>query len=373
MKNTIFLILSLLFFYTTTYSGNPGKTEVLKNTDILSASSPDIIVVPPAPVEPPQCLRVGNNNLLLLPAGQRQYKFRLNIIPSAENFIADNLPGIIQWVKNGNDSAPVETPDDNFWKPITEVSLPEGEIVLLTDEDTGYTQPDQPVEPPVDPPMESIQIEYTLEHYTDTKGQVLQFVTEPGSLENTLTFKENVGYTEVEGVLRISYHVHVVMGRNTADFTREININYRLTNRNYVLEKIVNAKNDGYHSTVTYYDGLERKEQEIAVNASPDGQDIITPFYYDAAGRNSRVYLPYAAGGSGKYQSAAFDDQQAFYKARYSGNPYTYSEFRFNGRGQVVRNSIPGTVWDIDGEHTTRTIYRKNTLADKVKKYILND
>ncbi|WP_276803550.1 RHS repeat domain-containing protein [Odoribacter laneus] len=373
MKNTIFLILSLLFFYTTTYSGNPGKAEGLKNTDISFISFPDIIVVPPAPVQPPQCLRVGKNNLLLIPAGQRQYQFKLDVIPSAENFIADNLPGIIQWVKSGNDSAPVETPDSDFWKPITEVPLSEGEIVFLADEDAEYTQPDQPVEPPVDPPMESMQIEYTLEHYADTKGQILQLVTKPGSLENTLTFKENVGYAEIEGTLRISYHVHVVIGKNTADFTREMDIKYRLINRNYVLEKIVNAKNDGYHSTVTYYDGLGRKEQEIAVNASPSGQDIITPFYYDAAGRNSRVYLPYAAEGSGKYQSTIFDDQRAFYNARYSGDPYTYSEFRFNGRGQVIRNSIPGAVWSIDGEHTTRTVYRKNTLDDKVKKYVLND
>lgn len=113
--------------------------------------------------------------------GQRQYAFKLEIIPTAEKFMADHLPGIIQWTKTGGDSAPVETPDNPSWKPIKTINKQEGEIVPLTEENSQYGQPDQPVEPPTDPPMEAMWLKYTLEQYTDTTGQILQFFSEPGT------------------------------------------------------------------------------------------------------------------------------------------------------------------------------------------------
>lgn len=373
MKNTIFLLLSLLLFYTTAFSENSGGVNRLQGSGIPFHSFPDEIVTPPVPVEPPQCLKVGSNNLLLIPVGQRQYAFKLEIIPTAEKFMADHLPGIIQWTKTGGDSAPVETPDNPSWKPIKTINKQEGEIVPLTEENSQYGQPDQPVEPPTDPPMEAMWLKYTLEQYTDTTGQILQFFSEPGTLYCTLTIKENTGYAEFEGLLRISYRVQITVGNETADFHRQLNVNYRLINKNYILEKSRTSDSSGYLTAITYYDGLGREEQSIAIAASPEEKDVILPVYYDSIGRNSRAYLPFAAKGQGKFQKDAFEQQETYYTALYGANPYAYSETRVNAEGQVVRSNVPGKAWKIDGDHTTRTIYRKNRGNDYVTRYELGE
>lgn len=373
MKNTIFLLLSLLLFYTTAFSENSGGVNRLQGSGIPFHSFPDEIVTPPVPVEPPQCLKVGSNNLLLIPVGQRQYAFKLEIIPTAEKFMADHLPGIIQWTKTGGDSAPVETPDNPSWKPIKTINKQEGEIVPLTEENSQYGQPDQPVEPPTDPPMEAMWLKYTLEQYTDTTGQILQFFSEPGTLYCTLTIKENTGYAELEGLLRISYRVQITVGNETADFHRQLNVNYRLINKNYILEKSRTSDSSGYLTAITYYDGLGREEQSIAIAASPEEKDVILPVYYDSIGRNSRAYLPFAAKGQGKFQKDAFEQQETYYTALYGANPYAYSETRVNAEGQVVRSNVPGKAWKIDGDHTTRTIYRKNRGNDYVTRYELGE
>ena len=44
---------------------------------------------------------------------------------------------------------------------------------------------------------------------------------------------------------------------------------------------------------VTYYDGLGRPKQEIAIRASPDEKDVITHIEYDMFGRQSKEYLPF--------------------------------------------------------------------------------
>lgn len=374
MKNTISLIISLLLFCITAYCGNPGKMNTLNRGVLPYNFMPDIIVVPPAPVEPPQCLKVKDNNLLLIPAGQRQYSFRLEIIPTAEGFMADNLPGIIQWIKTGGEYVPEETPDSTSWRTIGKSyqgEKSEEGIMLLTEEDPEYSQPDQPIEPPVEPPMEAMWVEYTLEHYMDTESQIVQFTSEPGTLFCTLTIKENVGYREIEGTLRIHYHVRITIGYDTAEFNRQLNVNYRLTNRNYVLEKSRTSDNSGYLMAITYYDGLGREEQSIDIALTPEGKDVVTPVYYDSIGRNSRNYLPFAVKGKGKFQENAFEQQESYYTTLYGTNPFAYNEACFDAEGQVIRSNIPGKAWKIDGEHTTRTNYRKNRGDDYITRYEL--
>ena len=44
---------------------------------------------------------------------------------------------------------------------------------------------------------------------------------------------------------------------------------------------------------VTYYDGLEREIQKVAVGASPDGSDIVQPVYQRSFGKNGKTFLPF--------------------------------------------------------------------------------
>ena len=46
--------------------------------------------------------------------------------------------------------------------------------------------------------------------------------------------------------------------------------------------------------SITYYDGLGRPEQSIVKNAGGNGEDVVTPVVYDAFGRQTLEYLPYA-------------------------------------------------------------------------------
>ena len=48
---------------------------------------------------------------------------------------------------------------------------------------------------------------------------------------------------------------------------------------------------------VSYFDGLGRPIQQVAHKQSNTGKDIITHIEYDANGRQSKQYLPYASPG----------------------------------------------------------------------------
>ncbi|MDR0660839.1 MAG: DUF6443 domain-containing protein, partial [Prevotellaceae bacterium] len=70
--------------------------------------------------------------------------------------------------------------------------------------------------------------------------------------------------------------------------------------------------------TVVYYDGLGRPMQEIAVVASPQYHDIITPISYDYVGRQDKDHLPYVAGSAhGQYRTSDITTQQSYYTSLY--------------------------------------------------------
>lgn len=55
-----------------------------------------------------------------------------------------------------------------------------------------------------------------------------------------------------------------------------------------------------YHTTINYYDGLERQIQSISVGVSAqNGKDLVSFQQYDRMGRaDSIVYLPFVAASS---------------------------------------------------------------------------
>jgi RHS repeat-associated protein len=123
---------------------------------------------------------------------------------------------------------------------------------------------------------------------------------------------------------------------------------------------------DSMTQSVRYFDGLGQKRQEIATQASPLRNDIVTPYSVDEYGRECKKYLPYADGNDGRFKENALKavnvseslseldqyrtgKQYAFYQQ--GGNipidPFPYAEtiFESNALNRVVQQGFPGTVW----------------------------
>ena len=76
------------------------------------------------------------------------------------------------------------------------------------------------------------------------------------------------------------------------------------TNENYVFSRTyLDATSSSNTSTkqvqsVTYFDGLGRPKQSVAIESSPTGKDIVTPIVYDEFGRQRLEYLPTPQSGT---------------------------------------------------------------------------
>ncbi|MEM8899846.1 MAG: DUF6443 domain-containing protein [Bacteroidota bacterium] len=137
-------------------------------------------------------------------------------------------------------------------------------------------------------------------------------------------------------------------------------------------------------SQISYLDGLGREIQQVAVGISPDGKDVITPLVYDALGRMSHVYLPFAASSSGSgnssgaavggFQENALAKQQAFYlsQSQISGSksfPFSVSQFEASPLGRIIEQGAVGEAWQPEmgspgvrtgEEHTVVNTYLTN-------------
>ncbi|GKI23187.1 hypothetical protein CE91St19_25890 [Odoribacter laneus] len=135
-------------------------------------------------------------------------------------------------------------------------------------------------------------------------------------------------------------------------------------NRNYILHSRAlhlegTTPQDFYSEDVTYYDGLGRPLQSVGLSASPTGGDIVTPVYYDSAGRSdSRTYLPYVlAANRGVYDESSLTNQSAYYNTFYAHEGcYAYNENRYESfvsdrvkeawkAGRIFRENDKKTVY----------------------------
>jgi RHS repeat-associated protein len=118
--------------------------------------------------------------------------------------------------------------------------------------------------------------------------------------------------------------------------------------------------------TIQYFDGLGRPLQTVQVKASPALKDIVQPVAYDAFGRETKRYLPYASSSAdGSYKAGALIDQQAFYNAPPTGIPViptAFAETRFEPSplNRIEEQGAPGAPWQLGSGHTVRTEYTSN-------------
>ena len=138
-------------------------------------------------------------------------------------------------------------------------------------------------------------------------------------------------------------------------------------NRNYMLHSRAldlegSALQDFYREDITYYDGLGRPVQNVALSASPTGGDIITPLYYDSAGRSdSRTYLPYVlADNRGAYDKSSFVNQSSYYNTLYADegcNAYNEKRYESFVSDRVKEAWKAGKVFRENDKKTTYTYH----------------
>nr|WP_315176519.1 DUF6443 domain-containing protein [uncultured Flavobacterium sp.] len=121
---------------------------------------------------------------------------------------------------------------------------------------------------------------------------------------------------------------------------------------------------------VTYFDGLGRPMQTIAIGQGGNGEDIITPITYDGFGRQDKEYLPYTAATSGAYRTDAFTGVANFYntvKYENTTNPFSQKEFEASPLNRVLQQAAPGNDWSMSNNRTIKMGYQANTALDAVK------
>lgn len=101
----------------------------------------------------------------------------------------------------------------------------------------------------------------------------------------------------------------------------------------------------------TFFDGIGRPLQTVAIDASPNSADVVQPIVYDAYGRETTKYLPYVTSeNSGWFkENPIVSGQDAFYHQPNSsiaqGEPYSQTVVEPSPLNRVLKQGAPGATW----------------------------
>ncbi|CAM1356395.1 DUF6443 domain-containing protein [Tenacibaculum halocynthiae] len=173
----------------------------------------------------------------------------------------------------------------------------------------------------------------------------------------------------------------------TAKIINDPYIPLNLSNENYVLTRSFQTETktgtvsnrEDVVEQITYFDGLGRAKQSIAIQQSPTKEDIVTHIAYDELGRQNEEYLPYAVtSNNGGIISGAELGTKNYYKTQYAAdfpgvtdvnliNAYSKKEFDNSPLNRVLKQAAPGKAWELGGGHEIEFDYQTNSAADAVK------
>jgi RHS repeat-associated protein len=153
-----------------------------------------------------------------------------------------------------------------------------------------------------------------------------------------------------------------------------------------IQNEIQNISTDDRIESTTYFDGLGRSKQTVAVQAGGDKEDLVTPIEYDAIGRQPKEYLPMPlSSGIGTYRTGDIpSDLATYYPTKFSNDfsqnntPNPYSEMRYENSplNRVIEQGAPGEDWRVEinstSDHTIKFSYLANTTADQVQYFYTN-
>ncbi len=132
---------------------------------------------------------------------------------------------------------------------------------------------------------------------------------------------------------------------------------------------------------VSYFDGLGRPKQQIAIKASSDKKDIITHIAYDGFGRQDKDYLPIKSTGTlGSFRTGNMHTAtQEYYKTNYaedfegvslpSINAYSKRIYEASPLNRVLKTGAPGKDWKVSGntDHSIKFEYSSNSATEVVR------
>jgi hypothetical protein len=143
---------------------------------------------------------------------------------------------------------------------------------------------------------------------------------------------------------------------------------------------------DQVNISTQYFDGLGRPLQTVGWQSSPAKQDLVSPVYYDAYGREPYKFLPYtsstasASGNPAQLKMNPFTEQSTFYNGTYKTEQpalnnenffYSKTNFEESPLDRVTTNLAPGNSWvGSEGgvsEKNSKIQYLFNIISDDVK------
>ena len=117
-----------------------------------------------------------------------------------------------------------------------------------------------------------------------------------------------------------------------------------------------------------YFDGLGRLAETVMRQASPLGNDMVSPVIYDSFGREPYKYLPYTTTATdGNFKKDPFTTQASFMSSQYPGEQVYFGQtvFEPSPLNRVLQTMAPGNSWAGAGRGVT-TEYRVNDLNDSI-------
>ena len=139
----------------------------------------------------------------------------------------------------------------------------------------------------------------------------------------------------------------------------------------------------GMLQQVSYFDGLGRPIQTVAVEAAPGNKDLIAPVEYDGYGREIKKFLPYTQTGAntnGAYQTNVFTDQANYYNPSNGAvtvqkdiMPFAQNHLEFSPYSRPVETGAPGQTWQPGNGKTLKPLSGFNTLNEDVRRFTINN
>lgn len=108
------------------------------------------------------------------------------------------------------------------------------------------------------------------------------------------------------------------------------------------------STNIKYRQSTDYFDGLGRPLQTVIKSGHADGNDIVSHHVYDAAGRESIQYMPFARlehNSQGKFDYSPKHRIEQFYPLAQGQEPYSKAEFDNSPLNRPVKQLAPGKSW----------------------------
>jgi RHS repeat-associated protein len=140
---------------------------------------------------------------------------------------------------------------------------------------------------------------------------------------------------------------------------------------NSVLISTMNPQDEVKGRTeISYFDGLGRQSQKVAVKQSQSGKDIVSPFTYDGFGRVIKTWMPYTTIGAGDYRFSFEAEQANFYQTNFeianTSSPFAMSIYDQSPLNNLAESGAQGEEFQLETGHTNKVLERTNTNEDEI-------